>query len=77
MDIGTLILRCTASLLVLLGVGCASVPLDIPKVATFATEDVAQTRTARGVSEWLGGQSGVNGFYPLTEGRMPLVRAWH
>ncbi len=67
-DTGRLISLCAASLLVLLTVGCASVPLDTPKVATFAIEDASQTLAARRVNEWLGGRFGVNGFYPLTQG---------
>jgi len=67
-DVARVISRILAPILVLLAVGCASVPLDTPKVATFAVEDVAYTRAARGVSDWLGGRSDTQGFYPLTAG---------
>ncbi len=52
----------------LLLVGCASVPLDVPKESSVAMEDTSGGREAQEVAEWLGGRTDVNGFYPLTQG---------
>jgi len=69
MRVGKQFSRYVASVLALLIAGCATVPLDVPKEATVAFEDTSQTRGAYEVEEWLGGRTGVNGFYPLTEGK--------
>lgn len=48
--------------------GCASVPLDYPKQASYAIEDTSQTREALEVRTWVGDRDDANGFYPLSAG---------
>jgi len=65
------IFRHPLSIAVFLGLvlaGCASVPLDTPKEASYAIADTSDTREASVVAEWMQGHEGENGFYPLTEG---------
>ena len=52
----------------LLLAGCASIPLDTPKDASYAIADTSDSREALKVAEWLGGRTDVNGFYPLIKG---------
>ena len=48
--------------------GCASVPLDTPKTATYALVDTQETTLAKEAAEWLSEQPESNGFYPLSKG---------
>lgn len=48
--------------------GCVSVPLDSPKEASVAIADTTNTSKVEKIEDWLGGQTGVNGFYPLMQG---------
>ena len=61
--------RLIAAVAALLIGGCATVSLDVPKQPSTAIEDTSHTTEARNVQDWLGGRTGVNGFYPLTEGK--------
>ncbi len=61
--------RLASQLLLLLALaGCASVPLDTPKDASYAVADTSHTSEAASVREWLGGRDDVSGFYPLSQG---------
>ena len=48
--------------------GCASVPLDYPRVSTVALTDTHDTYLAKESAVWRDGRLQENGFYPLTEG---------
>ncbi len=48
--------------------GCASVPLDRPKSATYAFTDTEQTSLAESSVNWRAEDPDRNGFYPLIEG---------
>ncbi len=50
-------------------VGCASVPLDHPKLASVALTDTDETFLAKESAEWRDGQLAGNGFYPLSQGK--------
>jgi len=66
----TINLRSFASV-ILLGlvlVGCASVPLDTPKEASYAIADTSNTREAKTTAEWMKGHETENAFCPLTQG---------
>ena len=52
----------------LLIASCASVSLDHPKTVSRALENTSQTKPALRATEWLGGRTDVNGFYPLNQG---------
>jgi len=49
--------------------GCASIPLDYPKVPTVALTDTDDTYLAKESAQWRDGQLQGNGFYPLSEGK--------
>jgi len=49
--------------------GCASVPLDAPRVTTHALQDTGDTYLAKESVVWRDGQLQANGFYPLLEGK--------
>ena len=48
--------------------GCASVPLDTPKEASYAVSATANEAEFAAVREWLDGRDDVSGFYPLSKG---------
>jgi len=48
--------------------GCATPPLDFPKVRSTAITDTDGTTLAQYSDEWRSGQPGSNGFYPLSQG---------
>ena len=48
--------------------GCVSAPLDYPKESSVAIADTSTGSESFKVSEWLGGATDTNGFYPLIEG---------
>jgi len=56
-------------LIILMMAGCASVPLDYPRVPTAALTETADTYLAKESAEWRDDQIQANGFYPLTEGK--------
>lgn len=55
-------------LLLVILAGCASVPLDYPRVSTVALTDTGGTHLAKESAVWRDGRLQENGFYPLTEG---------
>lgn len=52
----------------LLVTGCASVPLDVPKVPSYAVDPASPLVRAPATDDWLGGRTDINGFYPLIKG---------
>jgi putative cardiolipin synthase len=53
---------------ILLVSGCSTIPLDVPKEASYAFSDTSEGRQAREAAEWTGGYTDTNGIYPLTQG---------
>jgi cardiolipin synthase C len=60
--------RVLALLLVLTGAGCASLPKDYPRDASYAFTDTAGTRLARALSPLLARHAPRSGAYPLESG---------
>lgn len=58
----------TVLLIGLVLTGCASVPLDTPKEASYAIADTSGTGEAKKTAEWMEGNEDKDGFYPLTKG---------
>ncbi len=52
--------------------GCATVPLDYPRDASYAIDPDTATSIKREVDEWRAANAGPSGFYPLVDGNDAL-----